>query len=71
MPLSSEPSWLNCEVSTGTTIMAVEFEGGVVIGSDSRVSAGQSVVNRVMNKLSRLHDNVYCCASAQRRRAWL
>ncbi|XP_058866655.1 proteasome subunit beta type-9-like [Acipenser ruthenus] len=63
MPLSSEPSWLNCEVSTGTTIMAVEFEGGVVIGSDSRVSAGQSVVNRVMNKLSRLHDNVYCALS--------
>ncbi|MBN3289407.1 PSB9 protein, partial [Polypterus senegalus] len=43
--------------------MAVEFEGGVVIGSDSRVSAGQSVVNRVMNKLSRLHDNVFCALS--------
>uniref|UniRef100_A0A8C4SR80 Proteasome subunit beta n=1 Tax=Erpetoichthys calabaricus TaxID=27687 RepID=A0A8C4SR80_ERPCA len=63
MPLSAEPSWMSCEVSTGTTIMAVEFEGGVVIGSDSRVSAGQSVVNRVMNKLSRLHDNVYCALS--------
>uniref|UniRef100_A0A2I3GST8 Proteasome 20S subunit beta 9 n=1 Tax=Nomascus leucogenys TaxID=61853 RepID=A0A2I3GST8_NOMLE len=28
------------EVHTGTTIMAVEFDGGVVMGSDSRVSAG-------------------------------
>lgn len=27
-------------VSLQTTIMAVEFDGGVVVGSDSRVSAG-------------------------------
>ncbi|XP_069775849.1 proteasome subunit beta type-9-like [Narcine bancroftii] len=50
-------------VSTGTTIMAVEFDGGVVIGSDSRVSAGVSVVNRVMNKLSPLHQRIYCALS--------
>ncbi|CAF4686829.1 unnamed protein product, partial [Rotaria magnacalcarata] len=27
-------------VSTGTTIVAVEFDGGVVIGADTRTSAG-------------------------------
>lgn len=27
-------------MSLQTTIMAVEFDGGVVVGSDSRVSAG-------------------------------
>ncbi|KAL1255029.1 hypothetical protein QQF64_013090 [Cirrhinus molitorella] len=47
----------------GTTIIAVEFDGGVVVGSDSRVSAGASVVNRVMNKLSPLHDKIYCALS--------
>ncbi|XP_010603556.1 proteasome subunit beta type-9 isoform X1 [Fukomys damarensis] len=51
------------EVHTGTTIMAVEFDGGVVVGSDSRVSAGQSVVNRVFDKLSPLHERIYCALS--------
>ncbi|MEQ2311279.1 Proteasome subunit beta type-9 [Ameca splendens] len=46
-----------------TTIIAIEYNGGVVLGSDSRVSAGQSVVNRVMNKLSPLHDKIYCALS--------
>ncbi|XP_004624316.1 proteasome subunit beta type-9 [Octodon degus] len=51
------------EVHTGTTIMAVEFDGGVVLGSDSRVSAGQAVVNRVFDKLSPLHKRIYCAMS--------
>ncbi|XP_062904377.1 proteasome subunit beta type-9-like [Mobula hypostoma] len=48
-------------VTTGTTIMAVEFSGGIVIASDSRVSAGEAVVNRVMDKLSPLYERI-CCA---------
>ncbi|XP_063048641.1 proteasome subunit beta type-9-like [Engraulis encrasicolus] len=57
------PCWLSEEVKTGTTIIGIEFDGGVVLGSDSRVSAGASVVNRVMNKLSLLHDKIYCALS--------
>ncbi|XP_078074033.1 proteasome subunit beta type-9-like [Mustelus asterias] len=55
--------YTSAEVRTGTTIIAVEFDGGVIIGSDSRVSAGQSVCNRVMNKLSPLHERIYCALS--------
>ncbi|XP_054619317.1 proteasome subunit beta type-9-like isoform X2 [Dunckerocampus dactyliophorus] len=51
------------EVKTGTTIVAIEFDGGVVLGSDSHVSAGNSVVNRVMNKLCPLHQKIYCALS--------
>ncbi|XP_069033215.1 proteasome subunit beta type-6 isoform X1 [Embiotoca jacksoni] len=34
------PDWTDQEVSTGTTIMAVEYDGGVVIGADSRTTTG-------------------------------
>jgi 20S proteasome subunit beta 1 len=40
------------EVATGTTIMAVAFEGGVVLGADSRVSTGTYIANRVSDKVS-------------------
>ncbi|XP_031441498.1 proteasome subunit beta type-9 [Clupea harengus] len=60
---TSGPGWLSEEVKTGTTIIGIEYDGGVVLGSDSRVSAGASVVNRVMNKLSLLHDKIYCALS--------
>nr|AAL59852.1 proteasome beta-subunit [Ginglymostoma cirratum]AGQ17911.1 proteasome subunit beta type-9 [Ginglymostoma cirratum] len=60
---SRNPGCTSLEVKTGTTIIAVEFDGGVVIGSDSRVSAGEAICNRVMNKLSPLHDRIYCALS--------
>lgn len=43
--------------------MAVEFDGGVVIGADSRTSTGSYVANRVSNKLTFVHDRIFCCRS--------
>jgi 20S proteasome subunit beta 1 len=43
--------------------MAVEFDGGVVIGADSRTSTGSYVANRVTDKLTRITDKIYCCRS--------
>lgn len=43
--------------------MAVEFDGGVVIGADSRTSTGVYVANRVTDKLTRITDKIYCCRS--------
>jgi len=43
--------------------MAVEFDGGVVIGADSRTTTGSYVANRVTDKLGRITDNIYCCRS--------
>ena len=51
------------EVSTGTTIMAIPFEGGVVLGADSRVSTGLYVANRVSDKIAQLSDHIFCCRS--------
>lgn len=41
-----------------TTIMAVTFDGGVVLGADSRTSTGSYIANRVTDKLTQLTDNV-------------
>jgi len=51
------------EVSTGTTIMAVQFDGGVVLCADSRVSTGSYVANRASDKIAQLHDHIWCCRS--------
>merc|ERR1712039_266146 len=48
-------------VSTGTTIMAVEFDGGVVMAADSRTSTGQYVANRAARKISKLHEQIFVC----------
>lgn len=57
------PDWAAQEVSTGTTIMAVEFDGGVVIGADSRTTTGPYIANRVTDKLTPIHDHIFCCRS--------
>ncbi|KAJ3723144.1 20S proteasome subunit [Lentinula raphanica] len=51
------------EVNLGTSIMAVQFDGGVVIGADSRTTTGSYIANRVTDKLTFLHDRIYCCRS--------
>lgn len=43
--------------------MAVEFNGGVVIGADSRTTTGAYIANRVTDKLTKVTDYIYCCRS--------
>ena len=43
--------------------MALEFDGGVVIGADSRTSMGTWVANRVTDKLTPVTDSIFCCRS--------
>lgn len=50
-------------ISTGTTIMAVEFNGGVIMAADSRTSMGDYVANRVSRKITPLHDRICVCRS--------
>merc|ERR1719146_422032 len=48
-------------VKTGTTIMAIEFNGGVVMGADTRTSTGEYVANRASRKISKVHDKIFVC----------
>ncbi|EPS62624.1 hypothetical protein M569_12165, partial [Genlisea aurea] len=54
---------LNAPHSMGTTIIGVSYDGGVVLGADSRTSTGVYVANRASDKITELTDNVYVCRS--------
>ncbi len=43
--------------------MAVEFDGGVVLGADSRTTTGSYIANRVSDKITPVHQYIYCCRS--------
>ena len=51
------------EVDLGTSIMAVAYDKGVIIGADSRTTMGSYIANRVTDKLTHLSDRIYCCRS--------
>merc|ERR1719420_2933152 len=51
------------EVSSGTTIMGVLFDGGLVMGADTRTSTGQYVANRGSRKISQITDKIFICRS--------
>ncbi|CCD23902.1 proteasome core particle subunit beta 1 NDAI_0C02420 [Naumovozyma dairenensis CBS 421] len=51
------------EVSLGTSIMAVTFKDGVILGADSRTTTGAYIANRVTDKLTKVHDKIWCCRS--------
>ncbi|POS86213.1 hypothetical protein EPUL_001949 [Erysiphe pulchra] len=43
--------------------MAVNFKDGVILGADSRTTNGGYVANRVTDKLTQVHDTIWCCRS--------
>jgi 20S proteasome subunit beta 1 len=43
--------------------MGVVFDGGVVLGADSRTSTGSYVANRVSDKIVPLSDFIWSCRS--------
>ncbi|KAK0595938.1 hypothetical protein LWI29_011243 [Acer saccharum] len=51
---------LNAPNSMGT-IIGVTYEGGVVLGADSRSCTGMYVANRAKDKITQLTDNVAAC----------
>ncbi|CAD5225160.1 unnamed protein product [Bursaphelenchus xylophilus] len=50
-------------ISTGTTLIACEFEGGVVVGTDARTSAGSFIASRVTDKITPINSHLVVCRS--------
>jgi len=51
------------EVNLGTSIMAINFRDGVILGADSRTTTGAYIANRVTDKLTQVADTIWCCRS--------
>ena len=49
--------------SEATTLVAARFEGGVVIGADSRTSQGSFVANRLTDKISPVAPSIFLARS--------
>lgn len=43
--------------------MAITFSEGVILGADSRTTTGSYIANRVTDKLTQVHDTIWCCRS--------
>ena len=56
--------WKGGPLQTGTTIVAVQYKDGVLVGADSRSSVGSKyVANRLTDKLQPLTDNIFILRS--------
>jgi len=49
--------------STGTTIAGVVFKDGVVLGADTRSTAGETVADKNCEKIHFISPNIYCCGA--------
>lgn len=53
----------SAEEMTGTTIMAIKYDSGIIIGADTRTSMGNYIPSRITDKLTELHKTIFCCRS--------
>lgn len=50
-------------IKTGTTICAMIYKDGVVLGADTRSTSGNTVAEKTCEKIHYLADNMYCCGA--------
>ena len=65
-PTSPEDPNLYFEKSLGTTIVALVYDGGVMLAADARTSSGVYVANRVADKIWPITSNIFAlkCGTA-------
>eukprot|EP01025_Chloroclados_australasicus_P063871 TRINITY_DN8465_c1_g1_i1.p1 TRINITY_DN8465_c1_g1~~TRINITY_DN8465_c1_g1_i1.p1 ORF type:complete len:269 (+),score=15.78 TRINITY_DN8465_c1_g1_i1:184-990(+) len=54
---------LPAPTKTGTTIAGILFKDGVVLGADTRSTAGTTVADKNCEKIHYIADNIYCCGA--------
>ncbi|KAL5552749.1 hypothetical protein UlMin_040150 [Ulmus minor] len=48
---------------TGTTIVGLVFQDGVILGADTRATAGSIVCDKNCEKIHYMAPNIYCCGA--------
>ena len=48
---------------TGTSTMAAVFDGGVILGADSRTTMGSYIASRASDKIEPIHARIFCLRS--------
>lgn len=48
---------------TGTTIVGMVYDGGVVLGADTRATGGTEVAEKNCEKIHYIAPNIYCCGA--------
>jgi 20S proteasome subunit beta 2 len=48
---------------TGTTIAGIMFDGGVILGADTRATGGATVLDKMCAKLHHVAPNIYCAGA--------
>ncbi|CAG0920479.1 unnamed protein product [Notodromas monacha] len=61
--LESKGMTLPKAFKTGTTIGGLVFKDGVILGSDTRATAGSIVADKLCEKIYRLAPNIYCAGA--------
>jgi 20S proteasome alpha/beta subunit len=50
-------------ISTGTTICAIIYKDGVILGADTRATEGHIVADKNCFKIHYLTPTIYCCGA--------
>ncbi|ALC48904.1 Prosbeta2 [Drosophila busckii] len=50
-------------VRTGTSIVGLIFQDGVILGADTRATEGPIVSDKNCSKIHRLQDHIFCCGA--------
>lgn len=62
-PKAIASDWENQEVFTGIPIMAVKFDGNIILEANFRTTTESYTTNRVTDKLIPIHGGTFCCHS--------
>jgi len=47
-------------MTDGTTILSIKYNGGILLGADSRSANDMYIGDRVSDKLEPIHHRIYC-----------